>query len=289
MYLRLSRDDGSQSVSESIENQKNFLTNYAREHNFNVVDIISDDGFTGTNFNRPGFCELIKQIEENKINTVITKEMSRLGRDYIQTGYYIEQYFPTHNVRYIAVNDGIDTSQNLTSNDIAPFKAVFNDMYAKDISNKVRTALTTKKINGKFIGAFAPYGYKKDANDKNHLVIDTNTSPNVKRIFRDFLDGKGFSEIARGLTADCIPTPSQCKGNKSTPSCSWNATIIKRILSNPTYAGHLTQNMTQKINYKVNKRLYNHKNNWITVENTHDAIISNTDFNAVQRKLYRGQ
>ena len=182
LYLRLSRDDGNSAESESISNQRDFLIDYAEKNNLNVVEILTDDGYSGTNFDRPGFKRLIKLIEDKSIDTIITKDLSRLGRDYIQTGYYLEQYFPLHNIRYIAVNDNIDTAIQSGNSDMTPFWAVFNDMYAKDISKKVRTALDTKKRQGKFVGAYAPYGYKKDITDKNHLVIDEGPADVVRQI-----------------------------------------------------------------------------------------------------------
>ena len=156
LYLRLSRDDGTVTASESIMNQRAFLLKYAKENDLNVVEIFSDDGYSGLSFDRPDFNRMIKMIEEKRINTVVTKDLSRLGRDYIEVGKYLDKYFPLHGVRYIAVNDGIDTESQSSSNDMTPFRAVFNDMYAKDISKKVRTALTTKKVNGKFIGSQPP-------------------------------------------------------------------------------------------------------------------------------------
>jgi len=224
-------------------------------------------------------------IEQGKINTVITKDMSRLGRDYIQVGYYLDKYFPMNNVRYIAVNDAVDTGEANAINDMTPFRAVFNDMYAKDISKKVRTALTTKKNSGKFIGSQPPYGYKKDPLDKNHLIIDEETAVYVKQIYKDFLAGATIIGIAHKMSAGNIPTPSAQKNLTATQRCFkgiWNESIIKRILTNPTYAGHLTQNMTRKVSYKLDKKVRLPKDEWITVPNTHEAIISQEDFDAVQ-------
>jgi len=192
-YVRLSREDETKTsnFSESINNQKEYILKYVSDNNLNLVNIYVDDGFSGTNFDRPGFKSLMQDIEIGKINMVITKDLSRLGRDHIETGNLIEKYFPTHNIRYVAINDNYDSLEDDSSaNDIAPFKNVFNDMYAKDISKKVRTALHTKQLNGDFIGTNAPIGYIKDTNNKHKLVIDKNTSYIVKRIFREFLDGK---------------------------------------------------------------------------------------------------
>ena len=189
IYARLSREDDKLGVSESIDNQINFLKNYAQKQNLTIYKTYIDDGYTGTNFDRPGFKNLISDIENKKIDTVITKDLSRLGRDYIDTGYYIEKYFPMKKIRYIAVNDGIDTIDDMNANnDITPFKAVINDMYAKDISKKVKSALMTKAISGKNIKPFAPYGYKKI--DNNKLVIDERVAENVRTIFELYLTRK---------------------------------------------------------------------------------------------------
>ena len=173
IYLRLSRDDENIGDSGSIINQREFLTKHVENQaNWELVNIYIDDGYTGTNFNRPSWLRLKRDIELGKVNLVITKDLSRLGRDYIETGYYLEKFFPTHRVRYIAVNDGIDTFSKNSNNDMSPFMSVVNDMYAKDISKKVRTAKKTKAEKGEFIGAFAPYGYKKHPNDITKLIID---------------------------------------------------------------------------------------------------------------------
>lgn len=288
LYLRLSRDDGTEKDSESILNQKEFLIDYAQKHGLNVVGIFADDGWSGLSFDRPDFKRMLAMIERGEINTVITKDMSRLGRDYIQVGYYLDKYFPMHGVRYIAVNDAVDTGEVNSTNDMTPFRAVFNDMYAKDISKKVRTALATKKNGGKFIGSQPPYGYKKDPLDKNHLVIDEETAVYVRWIYKEFLLGGSLRGIAHKLSADNVPTPSAQKNLTATQRYFkgiWNDVIVKRILTNPTYAGNLTQNMTRKVSYKVDKKVRLPKSEWVTVPNTHEAIISQEDFDAVQQIL----
>ena len=174
LYCRLSREDenfNGNRQSESIKNQTDFLTLHAIENGWNIFDIYTDDGYSGTNFDRPDFKRLICDIEDNKVNLVVTKDLSRLGRDYIETGWYLEKYFPEKNIRFIAVNDGIDTFSESSNNDIGPFKSVINDMYAKDISKKVIAVFRLKATAGEFIGAFAPYGYKKDIADKNNLSL----------------------------------------------------------------------------------------------------------------------
>ena len=176
IYIRLSREDADKGFdeSESIVNQRHLLTEYVEKlgWEYELIDIYIDPGYTGTNFNRPDFIRMIKDIELGKVNMVITKDLSRLGRDYIETGEYVEKWFPEHNVRYIAVTDGIDTfAANNGNNDIAPFKSILNDMYSKDLSKKIKTAMNTMQKQGKWVGGKTALGYMKDPNDKNHLVI----------------------------------------------------------------------------------------------------------------------
>ena len=182
LYIRLSRDDGNVE-SDSIVSQRSLLNQYVKENNYKVVDEYVDDGFSGTNFDRPSFKRLMKDIELGKINMIITKDMSRLGRDYIGTGELIEKYFPNNNIRYIAINDGIDTFIDNTNNDIAPFKAIMNDMYAKDISKKIKSSLYSRMKDGLYVSGRCPFGYMKDPNDKNRLIINKEQAEVVKLIF----------------------------------------------------------------------------------------------------------
>jgi DNA invertase Pin-like site-specific DNA recombinase len=290
IYLRLSREDEVTGQSASIENQKAYLMNYVVQQGWNIIDIYIDDGFTGLNFDRPAFKKLVSDIEDKKINLVITKDLSRLGRDYIDTGYYIERYFPQKNVRYIALNDGIDTFTNTSNNDISPFKSVLNDMYAKDISKKIRIVMDTKRTNGQFIGAFAPYGYIKDKDNKNKLVIDEIAALVVKRIFSMYASGSGMSEIVRVLNREKVPTPTEYKNkiqnlsyvNVNIKFYVWRMETIKRILTNPTYIGNMAQRRAEKINYKVKKFRKIPQTEWIVAENTHEAIIDKDTFQVVQ-------
>lgn len=293
MYLRLSKEDETAGQSESIENQKKIITNYVLEHNWNIIDIYIDDGFSGLNFKRPAFEKMIKDIEAKKINLVITKDLSRLGRDYIDTGYYLERYFPTKNVRYIAINDGIDTYVDNGNNDISPFKSVINDMYAKDISKKIRAVMDTKRINGEFIGAFAPYGYLKSPDNKNNFVVDETASKVVKRIFDMYVSGNSMGRIVRILNNECVPCPAKYKLTNSTYKNSmvkrykWCQETIKRILTNPTYMGCMTQKRQEKISYKIDRFKKIPQSNWIIVEDTHQAIISPETFALVQEMIVR--
>ena len=285
LYLRLSQEDGERwGESQSISNQRIFLTQYCQANGFTVAECYIDDGYTGTNFNRPGFQRLLRDIERGKIKTVITKDLSRLGRDYIETGRYVECYFPEKGIRYIAVNDGVDTGKEESAgNDMSAFKAVFNDFYARDVSRKVRSALTAKRRAGKFIGAWAPYGYQKDPKQPGKLVPDPESAGVVRRIYRDFLKGESVRGIAEGLTEDKIPTPMEKRSGGLKAQRRWNESTIRRILTCETYAGNLTQNQIKTISYKVKKRIPVPKKEWIVVSNTHEPLITKEEFQMAQQ------
>jgi len=288
IYVRLSREDERSIESESIINQKDYLTRYVLEQGWSLVEIFADDGYSGTNFNRPDFNRMLTYIESKKINLVITKDLSRLGRDYIDTGYYLERYFPERGIRYIALNDGIDTFESNSNNDMSPFKSVMNDFYARDISKKVRSTINQKRKNGEFIGAFAPYGYRKDPQNKNKLVIDQTTAHIVRKIFNLFVNGTSLMKIAFILNDENIPSPraykkqiSNYKGRDGKLDI-WSFETIKYILTNPTYSGNVTQNRYTKINYKTEKLKKVPRESWITVHHTHEAIIDSETFQHVQ-------
>ena len=285
IYLRLSKDDGIKLESDSIASQRMFLENYCTTNGFLKVAEYADDGYSGTNFKRPGFENMIKDALLKKFDCIITKDMSRLGRDYIETGEFIEKFFPENGIRYIAVNDGVDTMSDSGGNDMIPFRAVFNDMYAKDISRKVRCALDARRKAGKFIGSSAPYGYAKDKDDPSKLVPDLKTKYTVVRIYREFLEGKSMLSIAKRLTTDGIATPSASKNDNRRKSSEWNSVMIKRILTNPTYKGDITQGFEKKINYKTEKRKKSGKNDLITVCGTHEAIIDEKTFFEVNKRF----
>ena len=291
LYIRLSREDDDKNYeSESITNQKSLLLQYAKENNLRVYDIYIDDGFSGTNFDRPGFKRLIKDIENKKINMVITKDMSRLGRDYIGTGELVEKFFPEHNVRYIAVTDNIDTYLDSTNNDIAPFKAIMNDFYAKDISKKIKSSLKAKMKDGKYVGGRAPFGYTKDPDNKNQLLVDEEQAIVVRRIFDMALDGLSYYKIADKLTSEGIKTPAsyynfEWCGDYNPHFNKWNSKTIYDILNNRIYTGDLVQGRRCKVNYKVKKIVKNNPNNYIVVENTHEAIIDKDVFYEVGKRL----
>ena len=292
IYIRLSKEDENIGESESIINQKTLLTKYVSDQGYKLIDIYIDDGFTGTNFDRPAFKKMLKDIELGKINMVITKDLSRLSRDYIGTGEYVEKWFPIHNVRYVALTDNIDTFLDNTNNDIAPFKAILNDMYAKDLSKKIRTALHTMQSEGKWVGGCPPFGYKVDPNDKNHLVIDELEAPIVKRIFDMFASGIRINKIRDTFNNENVPTFSTTRNRNFTRNGSngniygyWCNTTIKKILQNRLYTGDMIQNRRSRLSYKYRKIICNPKKNWIIVENTHEAIIDKNTFNKVQSLL----
>ncbi|MBQ9313642.1 MAG: recombinase family protein [Clostridia bacterium] len=296
IYIRLSKEDYEKpqgSESESVQNQRNLLIQYIKQNHLYIVDEYVDDGVSGTSFDRPEFNRMIQDIENKKINMIITKDLSRLGRDYIMSGYYTEQYFPLHNVRYIALLDNIDTYLDSSNNDIAPFKSILNDMYAKDISKKIKSVLKSKKEMGLFVGKEAPYGYQKDPNNKYQLIIDESAAMIVREIFERYLNGDGTKIIADDLSQRHVPIPSVHKktniGYKSPSYGLWNNTAIKRILQNEEYTGCLVQNKYNKLNYKSKKLVHLPEEKWVKTENTHEAIVDKKMWERAQILLERSK
>ena len=289
LYCRLSLDDGSIGESGSIQTQKIILEEYAKMHGFKIYDVYVDDGYSGLNFNRPGFQKMLQDIENGKVDLVITKDLSRLGRDYIQIGYYTESYFLDNGVRYIAINDGIDTLNG--NNDIAPFKNILNDMYAKDLSRKVKVAKRSRNQRGLYTAAQVPYGYKKDPLDNNHLIVDEEIRPIIKLIYRLALEGHGCPKIASILTEKGIYTPGYYKRIKGDirfarfKNKGWSYVTVRKILGDVVYLGHIESNKYEVINYKTKKCVPVPKERHLIVKNTHEAIISQSDFDAVQSMI----
>ena len=291
IYIRLSKEDEEKekySESESVQNQRTLLMQYIKENKFNFVAEYVDDGVSGTSFDRPAFNKMIDDIEQGKINMVITKDLSRLGRNYVQSGYYTETYFPEHNVRYIAILDNIDTALDSANNDIAPFKSILNEMYAKDTSKKINSVLQSKRNNGEYLGT-APYGYKKDPENKYHLVIDEEAAEVVRTVFRMFLEGYGTMQIADYLSEQKIPIPSDYnKRNRGTKSISyglWPQSTVRFILSNEVYTGTVVQGKRKKISFKSKKFVDVPEEDWIRVPNMHEAIVSKEDFERAKKIL----
>ena len=289
LYCRLSLDDGNVGESGSIQTQKIILTKYCKDNNLSVYKIYVDDGYSGLNYNRPSFNEMLGDIESGKINMVITKDLSRLGRDYIQTGYYTEIYFPDHKVRYVALSDGIDTiNQN---NDIAPFKNILNDMYAKDLSRKVKLAKRSRALDGLFISAKTPFGYIKDPNNKNHLVVDEEAKEIVIKIYNLAKQGLGTYRIAKLLNEEGVITPSRYKFLKGDTRFArfnnsvWRTETVNAILTDMVYCGHMENHKYEVSNYKTKKLVRVPDSEHIIVKNTHEAIISEEDFEIVNNLI----
>lgn len=299
LYVRLSREDGDKIESESVGSQKALLQKYADERpDMRVFDIYTDDGWSGTDFNRPAFQKMLKDAANKKINCVIVKDLSRFGRNYVEAGKYLETVFPLFGVRFIAVNDQIDSVGNPASvnNIIVPFKNIINDEYCRDISIKVRSALDIRRRQGKFIGSFAPYGYKKDENDRNKLVVDEEAAQTVRLIYKTFLQGSSIAGVARELNARAVPNPSEYKrrnglncnrGTGAGNSGMWLDTTVRRILCNQLYIGNLVQKKNEVISYKIHKTKAVDSADRIVAENTHEAIISKSDFEKTQQLLSR--
>ena len=285
IYLRLSKDEAKDRESASIANQREYIWEYIRDNQLTYVDEYVDDGFSGGNFDRDGFNRMIHDIETKKINMIITKDLSRLGRDHIETGYYAERYFPEKRIRYVARGDRYD-SLDPNSHSIL-MKFAYNDMYIQDISQKIIEILNTKKKQGKFMGGIAPYGYKRNvAIDKHELIIDEEVKDNVIRIFEMFNNGIGIQKICNIFTDEKIPIPSihqnQTRGNKSTTFGIWKSKTIENILTNPTYMGNLTQCREKKVSYKSKKRIRTKKDEWIIAEGKCPAIVDKETFDTAQ-------
>lgn len=296
VYCRLSKDDDLETESASISNQKEMLQQFCAKNGWEVTAVFQDDGFTGLNMDRPGLKKMLHAIEKGAINLVVTKDLSRLGRNYLETGRLIEDFFPRHGVRYIAMNDGIDTMRE--NNEIAPFKNILNEMYSRDISKKVHASYYLKATKGDFTGCVAPFGYVKDPKNKNHLLIDPETAPIVKQIFSYALDGHGPNYIRRRLEDQEIPCPTWwnrqrgirnhfTKWELADPERGrfvWDFSVIKDMLMNPVYMGAIA---SQKRNYRFKLGTIGEKkpDEWIIVEGMHEAIVSPQEFETVQSKM----
>lgn len=297
-YARISREDGDKEESDSIGTQFDIIDDYiAHNDDITFTDRYSDDGWSGTNFDRPDFMRLMEDIKKGKINCVIVKDLSRLGRNYILVGQYLEMIFPMLNIRFISVNDRIDSIKDPASinNALVSFKNVMNDEYCRDISNKVRSSLDRKRSKGEFIGSFASYGYMKDPDDHHHLIVDPVAAEVVKNIFDWFLQGMSILGIAKRLNHMGIPNPSaykrQCGLNYKHPAgqldSAWPDSSVKRVLKNRLYVGDMVQNKNRTKSYKVQVSVAVPEENWVIVPNMHEAIIDREKFETVQQLLMR--
>ena len=286
LYIRLSKEDESEGPSQSVQNQESLLREFVQQHRLSVYDTYVDDGWSGTNFDRPDFQRMIADIEAKKVNMVITKDLSRLGRDYIMTGHYMERYFPEHRVRYISLLDGIDTGVDSTANDITPFRAIMNDMYAKDISKKIKSVKRDKQRKGQFIGGKPVYGYKMHPTEKNKIVIDEEVAPVVQRVFALALSGMSCRNIANLLNQEGIPTPATYANlpvaRPGPYTGLWSSERISDMLQNETYIGNMVQGRSVKISYKSKKCLKQDPANWVIVEGTHEPLVDAETFRKVR-------
>ena len=293
LYTRLSRDDGTDSESNSIANQKRLLSQKAKELGFANIKFYVDDGYTGTNFNRPGFQELLDDIEMGYISVVMVKDLSRLGRDYVSVGHYTDNYFPEHNIRFIAVNDMVDSDEG--ENEIAPFKNIMNEMYARDISRKIRSS---NRIRGNLGEPLAqpPYGYMKSPENKKKWIVDPDASQVVKSIFRMCIEGKGNEAIAHVLQSNKIYIPMAYwhskglnRGGKQMPAdpYRWSKTTVRKILTQQEYCGDVINFKTYSKNFKNKKRLMNAEENWKIFKDVHEPIIEREVFELVQENLLK--
>ncbi len=288
IYIRLSQEDKDkkyESDSESVINQKELLRGYVKNNNFNLVKEYVDDGYSGTDFERPGFQNMLEDINNKKINCVIVKDLSRLGRDHVMTGYYIETFFPENNIRFISILESYDSFKNQASNDSSTFIIACNDYYSKQNSIKIRNVLNEKRKNGKFVGSLPCFGYMRDPLDKGHLVPNSETAPIVKNIFKWRADGIGPTEIANRLNKANIVTPSGYKktnySSRLIDRDNWNISTVKKILCNRIYTGDLVQHTQTKVNYKSKKKITLDEKLWIIVENTHEALVDKETFEYV--------
>ena len=295
LYLRLSRDDESYGDSVSIETQRTILQQYAKEHGLHVVGEYVDDGWSGTNFERPNFQRMMDDVDAGKVNCIVTKDLSRFGREHVMMDYYLEFLFPEKRVRYIAVAENEDTEKGLS--DFVPFKNLFNEWFAKDTSRKVKTAFKAKFAAGQRISAYAPLGYKKHPEIKNKLIIDEETRWIVEKIFDLAIHGKGAASITRILIAEKVPTPGfiNCQrdgtfaniyaGAPEEKGYAWTIAQVKSIMKDETYIGHTIHYRETNISFKNKRRIRKPQSEWVRVENTQEPIISEQVFRQVQEQI----
>ena len=290
LYCRLSKDDGTNNESMSISTQKTMLKDYAKRNGFLNCQFYVDDGYSGTNYDRPAFRQLIEDIQDGEVSTLITKDLSRLGRNYLETGTYIEVFFPNHNVRYIAINDGVDSIDNAQM-DITPFRNIINEMYAKDTSRKIKSALHARRMQGKYMATTAPFGYQKDEKDHNHLVIDEVTAPVVELIFSIAEEGVGLHTICNRLRKAKVIKPSFHKKEMferyidEEKMYDWDTAYVSKILHDPVYAGNLTVAERPTKTMRSKKRQYIPYAEREVIYGTHEPIIEQNRWNTVQKIL----
>ena len=298
-YVRLSQDDGDKEESNSIVNQKNLIRDFMHKHpEFTLVREYADDGYSGVNFDRPAFQEIMDDVKAGHITCIVVKDLSRFGRNYIETGKYLEQVFPFLGVRFIAINDNVDTGRSQTDAEqfVLPFKNLFNDSYCKDISTKVRSQLAIKRKNGDFVGSFGCYGYMKDPADHNRLIIDPEAAEIVRSIFSWKIQGLSAERIADKLNSQGIACPMEYKRGqglkvstnfRTNDRAKWSPVTVLRILKNEVYVGVTTQGKVTTPSYKIKRLVEKPESEWDRVEGTHEAIITQDIFDAVQALMLR--
>ena len=297
-YYRLSKDDGAEHESDSIANQRKLISAFLRKNpNIHLVDEAQDDGYTGTNFDRPGFRDVLNAIRSKRVNCVIVKDLSRLGREYVETGKYLEMIFPSFGVRFIAINDDVDSENSRAGDDIIiPVKNIMNEAYCRELSKKLRKQFRIQRGNGEFLGAFAGYGYCKSPNDRHKLVVDDYAAEIVRGIFSLKLQGYNNRAIADFLNNEKVLSPASYKkscglkyktGFKTSFESRWSAVSVGRILANPVYTGKLIQGKRGTPNYKIKTVRMREEKDWVVAENNHDPIIDPVTFMTVQRMLER--
>ena len=290
LYERLSRDDEQSGESNSIQNQKKYLEEYARQHGLRNIRHFYDDGYSGTNFNRPGFAALLEEVEAGRVETLVVKDLSRLGRNYIEVGRLTEEFFPNHDIRLVAVSDNIDTDEG--ENELAPIRNLFNEWYARDISKKRRISNKIKGNAGEPMGQ-PPYGYVKDPENPKRWIVDEEAAQVVRRIYRMTLEGVGTEQIAVKLEEDGVLTPRaywHSKGInrpgkvKDLPPTHWDSSSVIKMLSVQEYCGDILNFKTYSKSYKNKKRLENDRENWAIFKDVHEPIIERAVFEQVQQK-----
>ena len=298
VYVRLSKEDGDiatagKAESNSISNQKSLILNFLNARDdIEVVSIHEDDGYTGSNFDRPGFRRMMDEVETGRVNCVVVKDLSRFGREYIAAGNYIQKIFPALGVRFIAINDNVDSinGTDSVSDIVIPFKNLVNDAFCMDTSVKIRSQLDARRRNGDFVGSFCPYGYRKSEDDNHKLVPDDDAASVVRDIFRWIRNGMSLDAISQRLNGQGVPSPMEHKRNsglsyrcnfKKNDRAKWSAVAIRRIATNPVYVGTLVQGVVSTPNHKVKTRVRRSKDDCITVSDTHSPIIDKDDFDTV--------
>ncbi len=286
LYMRRSREDG-RGESGGIEGQRQLLRSYAQAHGFTVCGEYADDGYSGTHFDRPGFQRMQEDIEAGLLDAVLVKDLSRLGRNYLASGELTEVYFPRHGVRLVAINDGYDSEAG--EDDMAPFRHVMNELYARDISKKIRSALHTKMVQGQYIGSFAPYGYRKSEENKNRLIPDEEAAAVVRRVFALAAEGRRATVIAEELNRAEIPVPldyRRQRAGKPPLGSRWTASGVCKLLSNTVYLGHTVQGKNRKPSFRAGKSQGCPRAQWIVVEHTHEPLVGKELF---ERARHRGR